>query len=129
MSEIKNDFLIGMVISSVPVYILTKYFFDNNLTTKDFDFKNHVMYLPLKMGVINVIIFGLLNIIFPEISSNSIIYPIVLGTLMSIALSMLTPTFNEIPKKVIKMKNENLYHLYSVSIFAILYFILLQLKK
>jgi hypothetical protein len=54
---------------------------------------------------------------------------IILGTLMSIVLSMLTPTFNEIPKKVIKIKNENLYHLYSVAIFAALYFILLQLNK
>jgi hypothetical protein len=129
MSGIKNDFLSGVAMSSVPIYILTKYFFENNLTTNDFDFKKYVTYLPLQMGIINVIIFVLLNKLFPEYSSSPIIYPIILGTLMSIVLSMLTPTFNEIPKKVIKMKNENLYHLYSVAIFAALYFILLQLNK
>lgn len=129
MSEIQNDFIFGIALSSVPIYVITKYFFDNNLTTQDFDFKNYMMYLPLQMGIINVIIFFLLKNMFPEFSSESLIYPIILGTLMSISLSMLTNSFNEIPEKVIKMKNENLYHLYSVAIFSILYFFLLRLKK
>jgi hypothetical protein len=125
MSQIKNDFFLGLALSSVPVYVLTKYYFENNISPKDFDFKTIVMYLPLEMGVINVLLFLIVGKFFPDHVSN----PIVMGMLMSIILSMITKSFNEIPEKVIKMDNSNMYHIYSMVVFTICYFIIMKLFK
>jgi hypothetical protein len=124
MHEIAKDFLIGMSLSSVPVYVLTKNYFENKLTIKDFDLKENIIYLSLQMGLINVLLFALVRNIFPDLASNPLVY----GLLMSIALSMLTETFHEVPIKVLKMKNHNLYHLYLAAILTVLYFVLIKLK-
>lgn len=124
MSEMAIDFLMGTALSSVPIYVLTKYYFQNNLTAKDFDFSSVVMCLPFKIGVINVIMIYAVKQIIPEFKNN----PVVLGIIMSIILSMLTKTFNEIPEKVIKMDNPNMYHIYSMIIFIVCYYVIVQAK-
>ena len=125
MKEYIIDFFIGCTLSSIPIFILTKYYFENSLTNKDFDFPTTIKYLPLKMGIANLILFALISMFNKKLSTE----PIVMGFLMSIVISMLTKTFNEIPDKVIKMKNSNLYHIYSIIVFAIAYFILFKIKN
>lgn len=125
MNVIAEDFLSGTVMSFVPIYVLTKYFFENKIKNEDFDFKNTVMYLPIKMGLINVSLFILMKNIFPEHASN----PVIFAVLMSISLGMITKTFNEVPEKIIQMENSNVYHLYTVIVFTVLYFIALRFKK
>jgi hypothetical protein len=129
MNEVIIDFLMGTTLSSVPIYVLTKYYFENNLTPKDYDYKSVVMYMPFQMGFINATLFLITRRFFPEFANNAVI----MGTLMSIVLSMLSSSnsssFNEIPNKVIKMHNPNMFHIYSVIIFIILYFILLNAKN
>jgi hypothetical protein len=124
MSNLAIDFLMGMALSSVPIYVLTKYYFENNLTSNDFDLSSAIMYLPLKIGIINVIMTFSINKINSEFGTN----PIVLGLVMSTVLSMLTKTFNEVPEKVIKMKNANMYHIYSMIVFIICYFLIQKTK-
>ena len=43
MNEVIIDFLLGTTLSSVPIYVLTKYYFENNLTPKDYDYKSKIM--------------------------------------------------------------------------------------
>ncbi len=126
MKEVITDFLIGTTLSSVPIYVLTKYYFENNLSPKDYDYKSTIMYIPIKIGFINMLLFLIARKFFPDLEKNAL----VMGTLMSIVLSMLasSTSFNEIPTKVIKMNNPNLFHIYSVVVFIILYFILLKAK-
>jgi hypothetical protein len=126
MQTLTTDFLIGTTISSVPIYVLTKYYFENNLTLAEYDYKSEIMYMPIKIGLLNSLLFFLANKFFPDYSKN----PIVMGSIMSIVLSFLSSdkSFNFIPNNVIKMKNNNLFHIYSVIIFIILYFFLLKIK-
>ena len=127
MKEITIDFLLGTALSSVPIYVLTKYYFENNLSSKDYDYKSSIMFMPIKIGVINMILFLIARKFFPTLENNAII----MGTIMSVTLSMLSDlsSFNEIPEKVIKMHNSNLFHVYSVVVFIILYFVLINTKK
>jgi hypothetical protein len=125
MNEIITDFMVGTTLSSIPIYVLTKYYFENKLTLKDFNFEEAVMYLPIKMGFINVFLFLIMRQISPALSANPVVY----GLLLSTILSMLTKSFNEIPEKVIKMENSNMYHIYSAVIFTICYFIVMKIIK
>jgi hypothetical protein len=129
MNEVIIDFLMGTTLSSVPIYVLTKYYFENNLTSKDYDYKSVIMYMPIQMGAINAILFLIARRFFPEFANNAVI----MGAFMSIILSMLSSSnsmsFHDIPNKVIKMHNPNMFHIYSVIIFIILYFILLNAKN
>lgn len=127
MNEVIFDFFIGTTLSSVPIFVLTKYYFENNLTLKNYDYKSAVIYMPIQMGFINMILFLIMRNFLPNTTNN----PLFIGTIFSIILSMLSSpiSFNIIPNEVIKMNNSNLFHIYSIVVFTIIYFILLNIKK
>jgi hypothetical protein len=125
MNGIINNFLIGSAMSIVPTYVLTKYYFEGDVNKKKFDYPTTIKYLAIKMGLINVCIFFALNQIGGGYDKN----PVILGFLMSVILSLITKSFNDVPENVIQMKNPNLYHIYSMVVFVILYYIALKIPN
>lgn len=125
MKEYITDFLIGSVASSVPIYILTTNFFNKQLTVEEFDYPSMIINLPLKFGFINMIAFMLINKINPDWINN----PIIIGSIMSIVYSLFGKCVNEIPKNLLKMENPNLFHLYAICIWIVVYMFLLKARS
>jgi multisubunit Na+/H+ antiporter MnhE subunit len=118
------DLMAGSVISFIPLYIVTKYFFENKIDNNDFNYANYVKFLPFKIALSNVLLFMAIEKIAPNNKYNFII----LGVIMSVIISLFTRSFNDIPEKVVKSKNNNMYHLYITSVFIITYLIITQIR-
>lgn len=125
MKEEIFDLMSGSILSFIPLYIVSKYYFENNINKEDFDYIKYVKYLPVKMGLLNLFLFLVVNKISPSESYDFII----LGTVMSVIISMFTKSYNDIPEKVVKSENNNLYHLYITIVFIIAYYFIVSARK
>lgn len=119
------DLMAGSVLSLIPLYIVTKYYFENKIDNKDFNYMNYAKFLPLKIAITNMLLFMIINKVIPDNKYNFII----LGVIMSVIISLFTNSFNDIPEKVIKSKNNNMYHVYITVVFIVAYLIITKMRE
>jgi hypothetical protein len=119
------DIMSGSVLSFIPLYIVSKYYFENDINKNQFDYIKYVKYLPVKMALLNLFLFLVIN----KISPNSNYDFVILGATMSVVISMFTKSYNDIPEKVVKSNNNNLYHLYITIVFIIAYYFIILARN
>ena len=113
MDKIYTDFLMGMLMAYVPIWILS-YYFHNKSQIADINYSEFIISTPL--------IFGLINIIFlPIFRSLEINNFYLIGAIMSIVYSGIGRFYLNITDKVFQMNNPNMFHLYALVIWTVVY--------
>lgn len=117
---LKKKIIVGFLLSFVPIF-LTSFKFDK-MKKNDVNYKNIVRFAPFLFSFLHTIFM----IIFEKYKIKNWY---IIGATMSIIYSSIGRFLLDFPKKIFEMQNENMFHLYALIIWTIVYGLIGSFKK
>jgi len=113
MRNIVTYFIIGIIASLVPLNLIG--LAKEKDPSIDINYYQMVRYAPIVFGIFNVIFLSIINKFFPKLNY------FIVGAMAAIIISSYGRFVQNIPTKVFKMKNPNMFHVNAVITWSLFY--------
>lgn len=113
---ILKDFLLGVLTSTIPIFILTT-------KSKDFcnkEILNFIAYLPFLLGIINIFIYAIAETLISEYNLDKSFRFLLAGLLAGFIYSSIVRFNFDIPDKVLGM-DPNKFQIYAMIVWLFIY--------
>jgi hypothetical protein len=128
------DLLLGYATSIVPTNVISNAYHQNlkngeNVTDlTNFDYIGALKNIPLVFAVINVIVMFLIDYLYVNYRWNPNTRFVVAGIIITLIYSNFGRYIVDIPQNVLKMKDHNMFTLYALILWIIVYFLVYYIR-
>lgn len=128
------DLLLGYVTSVVPVNVLSNRYYKNlrngeNVTDlTQFDYVGALRNTPLLFAITNVLVMYLVDYLYYNYSWNPNTRFVVAGIITAVIYYYLDKQYFQIPEKVLGVEDINMFYLYALIIWIIVYFLVYHIR-
>ena len=112
--------IIGLIASLIPITLISR---EVNKSGVNFDIHQIIKYGPLFFVIFNVFYLSITNVIL----KNTLLNNVSVGVIAGIIISSYGRFIQNIPTKVFKMKDPNMFHIYAMIFWGVYYGVMLSL--